>query len=91
MIVGGATSVRILNSLHRNEKQTPSSTLMTPVTFDSPSKFLIPKGRYHRAALKICSDLKEIEIQEKLFTRRFITVLIIFFTSMVLVVFFNHT
>ena len=64
--VGGAIQVRILDCLHHEEKQTPSSTLKTAVkfdsrvfTFDSPSRFLIPKGRYHRAALKKLSDIRE--------------------------------
>ena len=83
MSVGGAIRVRILDCLHHEthtyEKQTPSSPLMTPVTFDSPPKFIIPKGRYHRAALKICSNLKEKEIQNKLFNRGAITVVLLWF------------
>ena len=63
MSVGGATRVRILDCLHHEEKQTPSSTLLTPVTFDSPSRFLIPKGHYHREALKKLSNFTEPETQ----------------------------
>ena len=65
MSVGGATLVRILGCLHDKEKQTPSSTLMTAVTFDTPSRFLIPKGRYHRGALKKLSNFIEPETFEQ--------------------------
>ena len=82
MIVGGATRVRILDCLH-HKKQTP---LMAPVTFDSPSKFLIPKGRYHRAALKICSNLIERQIENELFVQRLTNFLLICFTSIFLFV-----
>ena len=67
MSVGGATRVRILGCLHHEEKQTPSSTLMTPVAFDTPSRFLIPKGRCRRAALKMFTDYHIVSTRPFLF------------------------
>ena len=83
MSVGGATRVRILDCLHNEEKQTPSSTLMKPVTFDSPSRFLIPKGSYHRAALKICSNLTEQETHNEKKCSRALSILRLFFSYVI--------